>query len=117
MRYFEIGSKLVVIKSIHTIVWVFFVLCIVAIPVSAYYKQFTITACFVGAVLFEVIVLLMNRWSCPLTGLAAQYTTERQENFDIYLPLWLAKYNKLIFGWLFVLGTLYAAIQWWMHPS
>ena len=35
-------------------------------------------------------------WRCPLTDVAARYTTDRAENFDIHLPLWLAKYNKII---------------------
>jgi hypothetical protein len=29
----------------------------------------------------------------------------RRDNFDIYLPLWLARRNKAIFGALFVLGV------------
>jgi protein-S-isoprenylcysteine O-methyltransferase Ste14 len=35
---------------------------------------------------------------CLLTDLAARYTAERAANSDIYLPLWLARYNKPIFG-------------------
>ncbi|MBB1092471.1 hypothetical protein HUU61_14375 [Rhodopseudomonas palustris] len=42
---------------------------------------------------------------CPLTAVAARYTDERADNFDIYLPIWLARHNRLIFG------TLFAATQ------
>jgi hypothetical protein len=28
---------------------------------------------------------------CPLTGIAARYTDDRRDNFDIYLPPWLAR--------------------------
>ena len=47
-----------------------------------------------------------------LTGVAARYTSARADNFDIYLPLWLARYNQQIFGTLYVLGILYTLIAW-----
>jgi hypothetical protein len=47
---------------------------------------------------------------CPLTPLAARYTDDRSDNFDIYLPLWLARYNKQIFGPLFLVATLFAIL-------
>jgi hypothetical protein len=49
-------------------------------------------------------VLAANRMRCPLTDLAARYTEERADNFDIYLPLWLARHNQRIFGTLYVVG-------------
>jgi hypothetical protein len=54
----------------------------------------------------------VNRCRCPLTSLAARYTEDRSPNFDIYLPRWLAQYNKQIFGTLFIAGLLYAAWMW-----
>jgi hypothetical protein len=45
--------------------------------------------------------------TCPLTAVAARYTAERQDNFDIYLPLWLARYNKVLFGVLYAVGVVY----------
>jgi hypothetical protein len=110
-------AALITIKIIHTAVWAFFVACISAIPVTAHLGQFKLTACSIAAVLFEVVVLLVNRWNCPLTGVAARYTSAREDNFDIYLPLWLAKHNKLIFGWLFVAGLIYACILWFLDAS
>ena len=63
-------------------------------------------------VIVEVAVLVSNRFKCPLTDVAARYTDDRRDNFDIYLPLWLARYNKHIFGSLFVAATLFTVIQW-----
>jgi hypothetical protein len=57
-------------------------------------------------------VLGLNRWSCPLTAVAARYTDDRRANFDIYLPVWLAKFNKQIFGPLYVAGVVYAAARY-----
>jgi hypothetical protein len=106
------AAVLVAIKTLHTLVWAFFVACIVGVPVAAHLGAFGIAAWLTAAVLFEVLVLLVNRWRCPLTGVAARYTDERHDNFDIYLPLWLARHNKTIFGGLFVLGLGYAVACW-----
>ena len=54
----------------------------------------------------------MNRGRCPLTDLAAPPTQERADNFDIYLPLWLALHNKVIIRTLFVLGELFVLWRW-----
>ncbi len=35
---------------------------------------------------------------CPLTLVARRYSSSGAPNFDIYLPLWLAKYNQMIYG-------------------
>ena len=71
----------------------------------------------VGEPLSADIVLGVNAWRCPLTGVAARYTDQRQDNFDIFLPVWLARYNKEIFGTLFVLGLLVTASRWFGWPA
>lgn len=106
------ASTLRAIKVVHTIAWAFFAGCIMAIPVFAWIGTFDVAFILIAIVLVEVAILALNRWSCPLTGVAARYTHERQDNFDIYLPLWLARYNKQIFGTLFVAGLLLTLIRW-----
>lgn len=98
---------LTAIRLIHTLVWSFFVAMIVAVPVAAWFQRFDLFALFSAIVLVEVIVLAVNRLRCPLTGVAARYTDDRRPNFDIYLPVWLAQYNKQVFGSLFVLGIAF----------
>jgi hypothetical protein len=66
----------------------------------------------IGLVMVEVGVLAANRLTCPLTNLAARYTTDRRANFDIFLPVWLARWNKLIFGSLFVVGIAMTVARW-----
>jgi hypothetical protein len=63
-------------------------------------------------ILGECGVLALNRGRCPLTDVAAQYTDDRAPNFDIYLPVWLARYNKHIFGTLFAAGELFVLWRW-----
>ena len=90
------------IKLIHTVVWAVFAGAILAIPIFAGYRQFTWVVMFTTLVMVEVLVLAMNGLRCPLTAIAARYTEDRRANFDIYLPLWLATWNKQLFGALFV---------------
>jgi len=43
---------------------------------------------------------------CPLTLIARKYSNSTKDNFDIYLPLLIARYNKQIFTTIFLLGLL-----------
>ena len=100
------------IKLVHTAVWAVFTSCILAIPVLASQGRFGAAAMLAVLVLGEIVVLWLNRWSCPLTAVAARYTDDRRANFDIYLPEWLARYNKQIFGPLYVAGVAYALARY-----
>lgn len=101
-----------VVKLIHTAVWAFFAGSIVAIPVLAWLGALRAAAVAIGVVLVEVLVLVFNRMRCPLTAVAARYTDDRRDNFDIYLPEWLARHNKEVFGTLYVAGILLTAARW-----
>lgn len=103
---------LATIKLLHTAVWAFFVGCILAMPVAGARGHYAWAAALAGMVLIECAVLAVNRGRCPLTDLAARHTEERAANLDIYLPLWLARYNKEIFGTPFVAGGLFVLARW-----
>jgi hypothetical protein len=109
----ERPPTLVRIKRLHTAVWLFFVLCIVGIPVAVARGHLAWAGWLSGLVLLECATLAVNLGRCPLTDVAGRYTDERAENFDIYLPLWVARHNKLIFGALFVAGEMYFLWRWW----
>ena len=104
--------RLRAIKLLHTLVWAVFAGCIVAIPVLALQGRFRLAAVLALVVLGEVVVLAINRWRCPLTPIAARYTEDRRANFDIYLLEWLARYNKEIFGPLYLAGLVLLAVRW-----
>lgn len=104
--------KLRTIKTAHTLVWAFFVACILGIPIAAQRERFRLAFALAALVAVEVLVLLLNRWSCPLTPIAARHTRDRSPNFDIYLPRWLAQHNKAVFGALYVAGLAYAVWRW-----
>ena len=105
-------SKLRAIKLAHTVIWAILAGCIVALPFAGIWRLFPLAAFLTAVVLAECVVLAYNGSRCPLTDLAARYTTDRADNFDIYLPLWLARYNKAIFGVLFVIGEMVVLWRW-----
>jgi len=103
---------LLLVKAAHSVIWVFFVLCIAAIPVLTLNGRLGAAAWFAGIVLLEVAVLALNRWTCPLTPIAARFTDDRRDNFDIFLPEWLARHNKSIFGALYLAGVALLLVRW-----
>jgi len=105
-------ESLKAIKTVHTIAWAVLAGCVLAIPFASWRNDHRAAAGLAAIVAIEVVVLLLNGWRCPLTTVAARYTDERRENFDIYLPRWLAKYNKRIFGTLYVAGVAFALVRW-----
>ncbi len=106
------ASTLRAVKLVHTAVWAFFAGSIVAIPVCALLRQFGAALVLIGVVAVEVLVLVVNGMRCPLTGIAARYTEDRRDNFDIYLPEWLARHNKEVFGLLYVFGIVFTIARW-----
>ena len=97
-------KKLILIKCFHTIIWIFFniVLFYMAYEVIAN-KIDSFFWIGVGLIIIEFLVLLYFKMICPLTIIARKYTNSTKENFDIYLPNWLAKYNKQIYTIFFIL--------------
>ena len=81
-------------------------------PVATAWGSHAAAAWLAVIVLGEVLILVANGWQYPRTTLASRFTEERHDNFDIYLPLWLARHNKLIFGVLYVSGLVFAFVRW-----
>lgn len=105
-------TTLVAIKTVHTLVWALLGGCVVAIPIVSWLNHHHLAAWLAAVVAVEILVLAANRGRCPLTSLAARYTDDRRADFDIYLPLWLAQHNKLIFGTLYFAGVVFAFVRW-----
>lgn len=100
-------NKLIFIKLAHTLIWIFFVTIIFYVLYSGITNQISImTWVSIGFVFLEGVILLMFRMHCPLTYLARKYSDSQEDNFDIYLPNWIAKYNKQIFTAIFSVGLI-----------
>ena len=107
-------TKLMLIKAVHTLVWIFF-------NVVIFYMLYAVLAdnidkwfwiCF-GLVILEGLTLLLFKFFCPLTIMARKYSDSTRDNFDIYLPNWLARYTKLIYTsivWVIILILMYRMI-------
>jgi hypothetical protein len=103
---------LTAIKLLHSVIWALLAGSILILPVAGALRRFRWAATITVVILLECGMLAANGGRCPLTDLAAKYTPERQPNFDIYLPNWLAEHNKVIFGTLFVVGEGVVVACW-----
>ncbi|MBT8183748.1 MAG: hypothetical protein KJN76_02820 [Eudoraea sp.] len=98
-------NKLLAIKVVHTVIWLLFVTVIGYIVYSGISGDInTYTWIAIGLILGEGLVLLIFKMFCPLTILARKYSDSQKDNFDIFLPNWLARHNKLIFTTIFIIG-------------
>src|SRR4051812_14797349 len=91
-------SKLVVTKTVHTLVWIFFNIVIFYLLYAVILDRIDkwVWIC-ISLIACEGGVLLIFKNICPITIVARKYSDSPKENFDIYLPNWLAKYNKQIY--------------------
>jgi hypothetical protein len=100
-------TKLIAIKILHTIIWIFFNVVIFYLLYAVLINKINIWVWTgIGLIVLEGIILLTFKMKCPLTVLARKYDNSSKDNFDIFLPNWLAKYNKLIYTSLFMIAVL-----------
>ena len=105
---------LLAIKLLHTAVWSFFVFIIFYIVYSGIFDKITpYTWISIGLVVGEGLVLLLFKMFCPITIIARKYSDSKKDNFDIFLPNWLAKYNKIIFTSIFLFGVLLVLLRFY----
>ncbi|RTY94997.1 hypothetical protein [Flavobacterium sp. GT3R68] len=91
-------NKLTGIKLLHTIIWLIFNVIIFYFLYAVIIDKidWKVWAC-LGILIAEGIILVVLKSFCPVTLLARKYSDCQKSNFDIYLPEWLAKYNKVIY--------------------
>jgi hypothetical protein len=98
---------LVRIKILHTLIWVFFNVVIFYLLYAVIVDKIDkwVWIC-LGFILLEGIVLIIFKKICPVTIMARKYSDSEESNFDIYLPKWLARYNKEIYTTIVVIAVL-----------
>ncbi len=105
-------AKLNIIKMAHTIIWVFFNTVIFYLYYAAINNKIDIRVWIcIGLILLEGLVLLLFKMFCPITVIARKYSNSTKDNFDIFLPNWLAKYNKLIYTNLFIIVLIIPGVR------
>ncbi|MFC1730060.1 hypothetical protein ACFL6I_06955 [candidate division KSB1 bacterium] len=111
------SEKLIAIKIVHTLIWSFFVIAIFYILFSGISNKINSYTWFaIGLVIGEGIVLIVFKLFCPLTILARKYSDSKKDNFDIFLPNWLARNNKIIFTTIYLLGLIIVLIRVVSNP-
>ena len=101
------ASKLFSVKLTHTAIWLFMVSVIVYVLYCGLADDVNVyTWIAAGLVIAEGLVLLVFGGRCPLTILARAYSDSNRDNFDIFLPNWLARYNKTVFTTVYVVGLI-----------
>jgi len=99
-------NKLIAIKLIHTIIWIFFNAVLLNIAYAVIVNRIDKFVWIgIGCIVVEFLVLLTFKMACPLTILARNYSDSTRDNFDIYIPNWLARYNKQIYTAFFIIVT------------
>jgi hypothetical protein len=97
-------TKLTVVKTVHTAIWVFYNAVLFymawAVTVNRIDKWFWIC---LALIIIECLILLRFKQICPITLVARKYSDSTRHNFDIYLPEWLAKYNKAIYSTVLII--------------
>lgn len=108
-------TKLILIKTVHTAIWVFFNIVIFDMLYASIARKLDRWLWMgYGFVFLEGVTLLAFKSHCPLNLLARKYTNSTKDNFDIYLPSSLAKYTKLIYSTIFgiiCIVTLYQILN------
>jgi len=106
------SNKLTTIKIVHTLIWLFFVVAIFYILHSGISNKITAyTWIAIGLIIAEGAVLVLFKMFCPLTLIARKYSDSDKDNFDIYLPNWLARHNKIIFTTIYAVGVIIVLIR------
>lgn len=108
------ASKLFYIKLLHTLIWVAFNVIIFYFVYSVIVNDINrwtwICLALIGA---ETITLVIFNTICPVTLVARRYSASTQDNFDIFLPNWLARHNKLIYTIIVLIGIAFLIYRLW----
>ena len=99
--------KLIIVKTIHTLVWIFFNIVIFYLLYAVVIDKIDkwVWIC-LSLICIEGLVLLIFKNICPITIVARNYSRSDKANFDIFLPNWLARYNKEIYTAIVVVAVL-----------
>ena len=94
--------SIAIIKVVHTVVFVLLSALLIAFLYEVIANKMTfITWGAVTLFLAEGIVLIMNGWRCPLTGMAERLGSMHGQITDTLLPKWFADRVFQVYGYLF----------------
>jgi hypothetical protein len=99
-------QKLFLIKLVHAALFVFFSSCLAYVFYSGITRTYDwILFLAVGTILIESLVLLLNKWQCPLTDLAKKYGDEHGRVTDMFFPAWFVPHVLRSCAVLIIMGV------------
>jgi hypothetical protein len=100
------------IKSVHTLIFLFFASCIGVVVYSALTGWITgLTWIAFWLVIAEAAIFVGFGWRCPLTLYAEKLGAKNGSVADIFLPLWFAKRLPVISSVIFATATLVVLLR------
>ena len=112
----SIVTMSILLKTIHTIVWAIMTFANFFAFYLAFIGRFDIWFWIPASfIMLEIFIIVLNDWKCPMTGMIEKYTKDRSDNFGLYIPGWLAKYNVRIYTILIPLEVLIVLIKHYFY--
>jgi len=101
------------IRFLHTAIFIFFNAVMAVLLYEVIADRISILT-WISVALFsiEVIVLIVNNWTCPLTTYAKNLESYRGQTTDIFfLPKWFGDRMFIFYGGLLVIALLLLVIR------
>jgi hypothetical protein len=109
-----VGNRIFWIKLAHSLIFFFFVGCLVYIAYAGAAGRFDKWLWLsIGAILFEGAVLWLNKGHCPMTNLAEKYGADNGSVTDIFLPPVIARNTFRVSFPLAVVEIVFVAVRYW----
>jgi hypothetical protein len=106
-------ARVVFIKGVHGIIFLFFIYCLGYIAYAGLTRTFNSFLLFsICSIMAEGVILWLNGWHCPLTRLAEKYGAENGSVTDILLPPVLARNAFSISFWLAGIELAFLAVRY-----
>ena len=101
------------IRFVHTAIFVFFNVIMAVLLYEVVADKISIlTWIVVGLFAIEVIVLIANNWTCPLTIYAENLESYRGQTTDIFfLPKWFGDRMFIFYGGLLIVALLFLLVR------
>lgn len=105
-------KTLTLIKLLHTAIWLFFNVVMGYMLIAIINNEIDVYVWMgIGFVMIEGLVLLFFKNICPITLIARKYSGSHKDNFDIFLPNWLARNNQIIYTIIFIIIIILLAYR------
>jgi hypothetical protein len=109
------NSKVFFIKLLHSIVFLFMMVCLfymIYCSVTGTYNIALVVAA--GTIFVEAAILTFNRWRCPFTVWAENNGAKNGAVTHLFLPRWLAPHTFKIVGVLYAVSVVWLVIRYFL---